>query len=75
MPVYKKQIDVKETLKENIESLSYAVTHEGPYVLKVNGVEETVTREKFLDFFINVVAEDLEFLLDELEELEESDSA
>ncbi|MEV2911413.1 hypothetical protein ABNF65_23105 [Paenibacillus larvae] len=46
-------------LDDTIEFLEKAQNFKGPYVLDINGVTTSVTREYFLNFYIDVAIEDL----------------
>lgn len=58
-------------LDKAVETLIAAKSIEGPYAMKVNGIDKIITREAFLEFYIDVMIEELWDLKETLEEMVE----
>ena len=48
--------------------LRSAQGYKGPYVIRINGIDTIVSREEFLDFYIDVTIQDLWDLKESVEE-------
>lgn len=55
---------LEKKLKSIVDDLEYALSKEGPYLFKVDGEEQIVNREQFLEFFIDCSINEISELLD-----------
>lgn len=62
------KIEVTTKIDDIAGVLKMAQDYKRPYVIKINGIDTIVSREEFLDFFIDVVVEELWDLKESIEE-------
>lgn len=60
--------DISTAIGGIVETLMSAQDFKGPYILTVDGIKTIVSREQFLDFYIDVVVEELWDLKESIEE-------
>lgn len=51
--------DLSVRIEDNVKILESARDFKGPFVLEINGIKTIVSREQFLEFYIDVTIEDL----------------
>jgi hypothetical protein len=62
------KIEVTTKIDDIAGVLKMAQDYKRPYVIKINGIDTIVSREEFLDFYIDVTIQDLWDLKESIEE-------
>lgn len=68
MKAVKSKLDIAAQIEDITGMLQSAQNYKGPYVLKINSIDTIVSREEFLDFYIDVIIQDLWELKESIEE-------